>query len=322
MLATLNAKQIADEIVKDAIRDNDPHDAVHIAPEIVLASRSGAAGPTLAPEIDVAREARFGSAGEAVPAPNAAPEPGFASARAGSPTAPDIGTALRVPGLDDRLAPTRSGSGKWLRGALVTLLCAGASAAATVAWDRHGDAARQMLAEWTPAVASLGPARSQTAQATDTAAITTAAPDQSGAAAEATQLAAPPPAPASSAESNASMPSMTRDLAAMAQQIEQLKASLAELKAGQEQMAREMAKPPATKPVADARPAVDAHARLVTPPRPPVPKPKPPVTRTYMPSYAPPPQAAVVPPPPPPATTSKAVADDDGPVVRPPMPLR
>ena len=35
---------------------------------------------------------------------------------------------------------------------------------------------------------------------------------------------------------------MTRDIAAMAQQIEQLKANISELKAGQEQMAREMAK--------------------------------------------------------------------------------
>lgn len=320
MLATLNATQIADEIVGGAAHDNDPHDAVHIAPEIVLASRSGGTGPTLAPEIDVAREPRFGSAGEAVPAPDVAPEPGFASARAGSPTAPDIHTTLRAPEIDDRVAPTRSGRGRWLRGTVVTLLLAGGGGAATVAWDRHGDAARQMLAEWTPAAAALGLARSPTAQVTDTAASTTAAPDQ---AVEATRLAAQPAAPAPSAEPNASMQSMTRDLAAMAQQIEQLRTGLAELKAGQEQMAREVAKPPATKPVAEARPAVDAHARLVTPPRPPVPKPKPPVTRTYMPSYAPPPpQAAVVPPAPPPATTAKAVADDDGPVVRPPMPLR
>ena len=60
---------------------------------------------------------------------------------------------------------------------------------------------------------------------------------------------------------------MTRDLAAMAQQIEALKANIAELKAGQEQMAREMAKPPAPKPVAEAKP-VDPRARVATLPPP------------------------------------------------------
>ena len=123
----------------------------------------------------------------------------------------------------------------------------------------------------------------------------------------------------------------------MAQQIEALKANIAELKAGQEQMAREMAKPPAPKPVVEAKPPVDPRARVsALPPRAPVPtpspvrKPKPVVSHTYMPAYspaplAPPPppsQAAAVPPAPAPVTTTQAVADDDGPVVRPPMPLR
>jgi hypothetical protein len=137
---------------------------------------------------------------------------------------------------------------------------------------------------------------------------------------------------ATPSDATQSVQSMTRDLAAMAQQIETLKADIAELKTGQEQMAREMAKPSAPKPVAETRP-VDPRARMsALPPRPappPVRKPKPAVTQTYMPAYpptplAPPPpsQAATVPPPVAPVTTTQAVADDDGPVVRPPMPLR
>src|SRR5215469_13587248 len=55
MLATLNAKQIVDEIVKDTIKDtvkdNDPHDALDITPEVVLASRATKDAPALAPEI-------------------------------------------------------------------------------------------------------------------------------------------------------------------------------------------------------------------------------------------------------------------------------
>ncbi|MGD5553811.1 signal recognition particle-docking protein FtsY, partial [Xanthomonas citri pv. citri] len=65
------------------------------------------------------------------------------------------------------------------------------------------------------------------------------------------------------------------------------------------------------------------------PTQPPVRKPKPVVSHTYTPAYAPaplapppPPQAAAAAPPAAPVATTQAVADDDGPVVRPPMPLR
>jgi hypothetical protein len=317
MLAKLNANQIVDEIVKDAVKENDPHDAVHIAPEIVLASRADFDAPKLAPDIAIKREPRIGSASETLAAADIGREPRFSSASEAPATAPVLDPALRVT-TEDRASQKPSAGGKWLRGALVTMLFAGGSAAATIAWNRHGETARQMLAEWTPAVVALIPATSQAAQVAD---APSAAADQT--APPATQQAATPATPA---DATPSVQSMTRDLAAMAQQIEQLKSSLAELKAGQEQMARELAKPPAPKPVADARPAVDAHARLATPPRPPVRKPKPAVTQTYMPSYPPAPptpaQAAAVPPPPPPVATSQAVADDNGPVVRPPMPLR
>jgi hypothetical protein len=83
--------------------------------------------------------------------------------------------------------------------------------------------------------------------------------------------------------------------------------------------------------VADAKPRVDPREQMsALPPRPaapPVRKPKPVVSHSYTPAYspaplAPPPpsQAAAVPPPA--AMTTQTVADDDGPVVRPPMPLR
>jgi hypothetical protein len=324
MLATLNANQIVDEIVKDAVRDNDPHDAVHIAPEIVLASRADSAAPKLAPDIAIPRGSRISPASESLAAPDIAREPRFSLPGESAATTP-VDTGLRVaPG--DREAQTPSAGRKWLRGALVTMLLAGGSTAAAIAWDRHGDAARQMLAEWTPTAAALIPAQSQTNQVAN-APVASAAADQAAGPSDqppsATQQVVPTAAPV---EATPSVQAMTRDLAAMAQQIEQLKASLAELKAGQDQMAREMAKPPAPKPVADARSAVDAHARLAAPSRPPVRKPKP-VTQAYTPSYPPTPlappavQAAAVPPPPP-VATSQALADDNGPVVRPPMPLR
>ncbi|PSO17345.1 hypothetical protein [Bradyrhizobium sp. MOS003] len=339
MLATLNPKQIVDEIVKDTVKDNDPHDTIQISPEIVLASRPISVAPALAPDIATRPEPKF------VPEPKASFERKISLEPKFSPVSeslaappPSVDTAVRVAASDGAGPRKRSAAGKWLRGAFVTFLFAGASAAATIVWAQHGDTAKQMLAEWTPALASLLPSTSQTAPV---AAAQAAPPTEQAATDQTADQSVTPPAaqvaavaPATTQPGAAqSVQSMTRDLAAMAQQIEALKADIAELKSGQEQMAREMAKPPAPKPTAEVKP-VDPRARAAAlPPRapspPPVRKPKPVVSHTYMPASAPAPlapppsQAAAVPPPPvAPVTTTQAVADDDGPIVRPPMPLR
>lgn len=335
MLATLNSRQIVDEIVKDTMRDNDPHDAVQISPDVVRASRLTSEAPTLAPEFTARPEPKF------APEPKLSPEPKFIPVSAPPAAAPSVDTAVRVTASDGHNRRKRSAAGRWLRGAFVTFLFAGGSAAATIAWEKHGDIATQKLAEWTPALMSLLSSPSQTApvaaaqaappvaqdQATDQTAATPAAPVVTAAAAPA----------ATQSDATQTVEAMTRDIAAMAQQIEQLKANIAELKAGQEQMVREMAKPPAPKPVAEVKPPVDPRARASALPQrapapipPPVRKPKPVVSHSYMPAYSPPPlapppppsQAAAVPPPAaPPVATTQTVADDDGPIVRPPMPL-
>ena len=324
MLATLNPKQIVDEIVKDTAKDNDPHDAIQISPEIVLASRSISVAPALAPEITPRPEPKFALE------PKINPEPQFSAAPEPQTAVPSVDTAVRVTASDGRGPKQGSAAGKWLRGAFLTFLFAGGSAAATIAWEQHGDTVRPMLAEWTPALASLLPATSQTAPAQAAPAAT----DQAAATPPAVQVAAAAPAVTPPADATQSVQQLTRDLGLMAQQIETLKASIAELKAGQEQMARETAKPSGPRPVVEAKPPIDPRARMsALPPRPvppPVRKPKPVVSQTYTPAYspapiAPPPppsQAAAVPPPAPPPATTQAVADDDGPVVRPPMPLR
>ena len=334
MLATLNPKQIVDEIVKDTVKDNDPHDAIRISPEIVRASRPVSVAPALAPDIATRPEPKFVPEPKASFARKISLEPKFSpvsESQAAPP--PSIDTAVRVAASDGPGPRKRSAAGKWLRGAFVTFLFAGGSAVATIVWAQHCDAAKQMIAEWTPPLASLLPSTSQTApvaaaQAAPPAeqAATDQAADQS-ATPPAAQVAAVAPA-ATQPDAAQSVQSMTRDLAAMAQQIESLKTEIAELKAGQEQMAREMAKPPAPKPTAEAKP-VDPRARAAALPSrasspPPVRKPKPAVSHTYMPAYSPArSQAAAVPPPPvAPVTTTQAVADDDGPIVRPPMPLR
>jgi hypothetical protein len=307
MLATLNDKQ------------NDPHDVIEISPDVVRASRPDKDAPTLAP--DIANR----------PPPKI--EPAIA--------APSVDKAVRAALSDYQASRKRSSVGKWLRGAMLSMLFAAGSAAAAIGWELHGDTVKQMAAPWMPAFlvaatpsqaapavadqpASPAPQAEATEQDVPQATAPTQQADATPATAAATTTAAAPPDDAQALQS------MTRDLAAMGQQIEQLKANIAELKAGQEQMAREMSKPPQAKP-AETRSA-DPRAKLTAlPPRPPAVaprKPKPVHTPAYTPAYAPTP---ITPPPPPsqatavaqpPAAAPQQTADDGGPVVRPPSPVR
>ena len=315
MLATLNSKQIVDEIVKEA--GNDPHDVLDISSDVVLASRVNKPAPTLAPEF---------------PEPKAldpkalepkALEPKIQVTPAAAAAAPSVDSAVRATASDLHVARKRSSIGRWLGGAALTFLFALGSAGATILWETHGDTAKQMIATWIP---TLMPSPSQAiatpvdqpaappVAAADQAAEAAATPQQPAAAQ--IQDAAPGTAP----DAAQSVQAMTRDLAAMTQQIEQLKTNIAELKAGQEQMAREIARPAPPKP-AETR-AVERRAKLSARPAPPVRKPKPVYSQAYAPApIAPPPasHAAALPPPSP--VAQPQVADDDGPVVRPPMPV-
>jgi hypothetical protein len=162
-------------------------------------------------------------------------------------------------------------------------------------------------------------------------AVADATPEQVAAPAEAATPitdAAAASAPASPDQTQL-IQSLTRDLAAMGQQVEQLKANITELKAGQEQLAHDAK---ATEAKASEAKAFEQSIRAkvsALPPRPstaPVKKPKP---------YVPPVQASAAPllPPPgapgsvpvqiAPAAPPPAVATAPGDnVPRPPMPLR
>ena len=118
---------------------------------------------------------------------------------------------------------------------------------------------------------------------------------------------------------------MARDVANLTQQVGELQASIAQLKANQEQMARDKAKAPEAR-VSEVRPAAPAEprpTRLGAPPRP-----LGTLVQRSRPDY-PPAQTAYVPPPPPTAAPVQiappppvAAQLDDDPVVRPPMPVR
>jgi hypothetical protein len=315
------------------LRESDPHDIFAIEPDPVPVAW---ADKVLA---DIKGEAGTQPSEEVAPV-----QPPLAVSAAGA-AAPAVDTTFRATAIDDihvpdiqvpdiqvpsDLAADRPSTSKWAKSA-VMLIFAVCSAAAAAAWQHHGDAAKQMISAWVPTFAltsSPSTEKAGVAGPSDTPAVVQAA------AAEQTspQPAAPaqppqgvvPAAAGPSPDTAQLVQSMGRDLAAMGQQIEQLKASVAELKASQQAMARDAAKP------AEVRASVPNPRTKMSalPPRPaaaPARRPMPayqPV-QAAAPAPLPPPQAA--PPyasPPPAPYAPQAVDQGDEPVVRPPMPLR
>jgi len=344
--------------------ETDPHDIFVIEPDVVLAARVDQplqepvperSAPAAKPPQD---KATVGAVEDimgdilsrrstpklrvvpeiavAAPTPGKPMRPADATFRATAATADAIANEIKIP--SDRLNGARPSRGAWAKRAAFGFLFALASVAAAEAWDRYGDTAREMLAQWTPALAlpSSQPAAAapQAAAQPATPAAETAIADQTPAPPAAAAL-QPAPAPAAATPAPApdqtqQLQSMTQDLAAMGQQIEALKAAIAQLKAGQEQMAQQVsrdivknavvrngegkafeARTPehsrsSVRPAPVRKPPRSAYspAAMNMPPPPPYP--------------APPPRAAAPMPAQPPAETE---APDGGPVLRPPMPL-
>jgi hypothetical protein len=314
---------------------NDPHDVLEIAPDVVLVARAAAEFPTLAPDSVSQPFTRQPNMGNMGPAPDMT-------------AAPRVDTTFRASDVND-IPGYRSGA-LWLRRAAMAFLFAFISVFATAAWQRYGDEAQDMVAGLTSRVdlaAWLPWQRSDAATPADTS--TPPAGPAPVAAAAADQAMPPAPAAAQPADSTAaaSAPaspppqdpsqapqSVSRDVANLSQQVEALKASIAELKASQEQLSqqlsREMAKPRAAEArPPEAKPVEHRPAKLGAPPRPlgtivqhnPRPPMYPPMQATAAAPLPPPGSVPVqISPGPPPA--APADASDDGVVVRPPMPVR
>ncbi len=301
--------------------ETDPHDVFEIAPGVVLAARPDHASATLAPD----------TVGPAS-APQAAILSDVIASDAATPV-PPVDATFRAASVDDILVQgDRTSTERWVSRAVMSLLAV-CVAVAAAAWQHYGDEAKQMIASWTSpfTVASPPPAQkpalaAQPAQPAVQTAAQTPAP---------TQAPAPPAppvavAPAAASSDTTQLQSMTHDLANMGQQIEQLKASIAQLKAGQEQMAQQMSRDFAKSAEARTSETRAAERPRISPlpPRPAgtsVRKPKPTLlpTPAAMVSPLPPSPAVAAPPLPPPAPPPQATIQPDGEsVVRPPMPVR
>jgi hypothetical protein len=294
MLSTLNA------------RENDPHDAIEIAPDVVFATHADRPFPTPAPDAI---------------GPTVDPQGYIGSGAA----APSLDATFRATAADNsHLLRERSRAGAWAKRALVGFLFAIASAMAAAAWQHYGDRATQMVADWMPRFALTSSAPANPAEPASPPVLQAAVVTEASSQAAPSEQAADAGATASPASDQTQLiQSMAHDVATMGQQIEQLKASIAELKAGQEQMSREMtrtAEAKTTEPMLRPRPSPPLRPAAAAPTR----KPRPTFSAAQAaPAPLPPPQAA-----PPPATLQTAPAPqattqpDGEPVVRPPMPLR
>ncbi|MGJ4947136.1 hypothetical protein [Bradyrhizobium sp. HKCCYLS20291] len=236
------------------------------------------------------------------------------------------------------LAPSgeRRGIGTWVVRTILVVLFGVCSAVAAAAWQSYGDQAQEMIAHWMPRISLVSSADRDTSATPAAPASQEATP--AAVAAAPTQDAGPSAtASVASPEQVQMLQSMTHDLAALSQQISDLKASIAQLKAGQDQMAREMARVAEAKPAertADTRSfdprAIEQTLRPRPAPRPVTAAVAPPpgaAVVPHRPRPSPPATSGAVPPPPAPmslqsAPASQAAVDPDQPVVRPPMPVR
>jgi hypothetical protein len=274
------------------------------------------------------------------------------------PAVPPVDTTFRPAAVNQVPGHRPSIGGRAVR-AFVGFLLAVCIGVAGIVWQAYGDAAKQMIAKWTPQlVTTSSPPLENTGLPEQ--------PNPPAVQANAAKAAPPQPAPpaqaapegvapaAAAPESAVLLESMARELASARQEIDQLKAS-------QEQMSRDLAKSSSAKSslakasqakasqakASQAKPsqtrAYEARASLANPSeqhlRPGIsaPPPRPvaaPVRRPMPPSY-PPPQAAAAPalppapapyyvprqPEPPPQITAQPQAEPEFSPPRPPMPV-
>ena len=337
--------------MQSTLKDADPHDIFAIEPSFAATRADPAA--TLAPAGAGAagqREPYFGPTLAPSPVPQAAPTTPAPSAAAVPPVVPAYGAASHEGKLDDiRLERGPRPTNKWAIRAF-WFVFAIVSAMGAAAWQHYGHRVKQIVVEYVPQVEALAsllpgkaapaPVQAPAAQAAadrPTDAAPAAAPQEVAAATPAA-AAVPAPAAAAAPDQTQLLQSMARDLAAMGQQIEQLKTSIDQLKASQDQLTQRVARttetraaeprPVAPRPRAAIAPSTASHTAVAPPP-----------VRRPAQAYGPPPPTAAAPLPPPVATSPQSVvaprplqsqqqqssvvdADDNGPVVRPPMPLR
>jgi hypothetical protein len=302
---------------------DDPHDVLVVASDAVLMAPTEEELSRLARSLHRPADQQARSGPELAAGPTVPPV-----------AVPPVDTTFRPAATGDAQLPgrQRTAGGRAARAFMATLLLAVCSGVAAMAWQSYGGAAEQMIARWTPQLAQPAPS----AIAANQVAPQPGSPVQAAADAVApAAVAAMPPVETAPAPGAA-----TGDIASMRQEIDQLKASIEELKAGQQQISRDVAKASEVRASElkaseqNLRPKMPAHPSLAAArlrkPMPPLPLPPrqtaaypalPPPAAPYAPQSAAPYAPRQVESLPPPA--AELPADPElASVPRPPMPLR
>ena len=241
---------------------------------------------------------------------------------------PVVDTTFRATAVNDDVARRGPSFGRRAMRAVIALLLTLGIGAAALTWQTFGYAAKKALFTWAPKLAIAASVRyglAEESKPSDDPADATPAQAAAAPAQNAADSAVPENAAANTAvpssDTAQQLQSMAHDLANANQEIETLKASLAELKASQQQMARDFAK--ASDKVAEQNAkakvaSVTQHAAAaVRKPAPPY-SPPTPTTAAAAPGYRPVPSSystqAAMPQASPPATAQ--------PYAPPPIPLQ
>jgi hypothetical protein len=193
--------------------------------------------PTLAPEVVVTRADR-----DVVrPEPDGKSGPAAPDVAAGATTAP-VDTSFRATSASPvRLKARKSFGRRLIRGAVGLVLTA-CVAGAAVFWQSYGEAARQIVMKsLAPVVVAFMSRESPTAEQPSVLPVVQAAvvPDASAPQRSADMNSSAGSPPVDTAEL---LQSLARELAHMRQEMDQIRGTVAELKASDDQMAREIAK--------------------------------------------------------------------------------
>jgi hypothetical protein len=316
-------------------RTDDPHDFVVVPSDQVKVAPADAEITDLLRA--AARRSETGSGSASSPADQSA-----------LAVVPALDTTFRASAVSEGVsrASRRSSFGRQVMRVLVALLLALGIGGAAMGWQVFGYAAKKAFARWLPQLAlttsipfdKLWPGTDSQPEAAPAEPVAAeeapaqaapAAPAQAAADSAAANPAAPP------SDSAQLLRSMARDLANVSQEVETLKASIAELKASQQQMLRDRTAEQNARAKLAATPPHPPAARKPAPVYSPTPTPLPPApayrpTSSYPPTQATgssPPAAqpyvprAVEPPPPiplQPQTEQGGLAS----VPRPPMPVQ
>jgi hypothetical protein len=237
-------------------QQTDPHDVFVIEPDVSLAARADKApldvlydvlrdhsqpGQAENQRLDIKpSDLRLSNPAAAESELRIAPD--FSAGSEASPIPDANGIQLG----ETEISAHQPAPGKFVRRVIMSLFAVG-SALGAAGWQHYGDDAKTMLAQWTPAfaLASTPPAEKPAvmAQQAPAPADATAVTDQAMTQPAAQANAAPPAATAAIvSDPSQQLQSMARDLAAMGAQINDLKASIEQIKASQAQGVREPAK--------------------------------------------------------------------------------